>query len=71
MDVIPMALARQIEILNAEVSNSTNGELFCHRRQPAVVVNAVLRHGPSDPRDDQTRPIPATLAPAWAALMTT
>ena len=27
--------------------------------QPAVVVNAVLRHGPSDPRDYRARPIPA------------
>jgi hypothetical protein len=143
MDVIPMALARQIEILPrhaakagatlfsspqpshetliAEVSSSANGELFCHRRQtdqlmvlrgaielvvleagvlrritmredeptwvrippgvphgaihcsrqPAVVVNAVLRHGPSDPRDYLPRPIPANLAPAWAALMAT
>ncbi len=107
------------ETLIAEVSNSANGELFCHRRQtdqlmvlrgaielvvlqagrlrritlredeptwvrippgvphgaincgrqPAVVVNAVLRHGPSDPRDYQPRPVPAALAPAWAALM--
>lgn len=38
-------------------------------RQPAVVVNAVLRHGPSDPRDYQPRPIPPALEPAWAALM--
>jgi oxalate decarboxylase/phosphoglucose isomerase-like protein (cupin superfamily) len=107
------------ETLIAEVSNSTSGELFCHRRQtdqlmvlrgaielivlqagvlrritlredeptwvrippgvphgaincgrrPAVVVNAVLRHGPSDPRDYVPRPVPAALAPAWAELM--
>jgi uncharacterized RmlC-like cupin family protein len=38
-------------------------------RQPAVVVNAVLRHGPSDPRDYRPRPVPAALAPAWAALL--
>lgn len=102
----------------AEVSPSSRGELFCHRRQtdqlmvlrgsldlvvleagrlrritlreddatwvrippgvphgailrgrrPAVVVNAVLRHGPSDPRDYRPRPIPAALAAAWQAL---
>jgi oxalate decarboxylase/phosphoglucose isomerase-like protein (cupin superfamily) len=107
------------ETLIAEVSSSTSGELFCHRRQtdqlmvlrgaielivlqagvlrritlredeptwvrippgvphgaincgrqPAVVVNAVLRHGPSDPRDYQPRPIPAALVLAWAELM--
>ncbi|MEB3242805.1 MAG: cupin domain-containing protein [Cyanobacteriota bacterium] len=39
-------------------------------RQPAVVVNAVLRHGPSDPRDYQPRPLPTALAPAWEALLT-
>ena len=38
-------------------------------RQAAVVVNAVLRHGPSDPRDYRPRPVPAALAPAWAALV--
>lgn len=38
-------------------------------RQPAVVVNAVLRHGPSDPRDYQPRPLPQALAPAWASLL--
>jgi len=38
-------------------------------RQNAVVVNAVLRHGPSDPRDYRARPVPATLAPAWAELL--
>jgi hypothetical protein len=37
-------------------------------RQPAVVVNAVLRHGPSDPRDYRPRPVPAALAPTWAAI---
>jgi oxalate decarboxylase/phosphoglucose isomerase-like protein (cupin superfamily) len=45
-----------------------HGAINCGR-QPAVVVNAVLRHGPSDPRDYQPRPIPAALAPAWAELM--
>ena len=40
------------------------------RRDPNTgKVNAVLRHGPSDPRDYQPRPIPAALAPAWAELM--
>jgi hypothetical protein len=38
-------------------------------RRPAVVVNAVLRHGPSDPRDYRPRPVPASLAPDWAALL--
>jgi oxalate decarboxylase/phosphoglucose isomerase-like protein (cupin superfamily) len=45
-----------------------HGAINCGR-QPAVVVNAVLRHGPSDPRDYQPRPIPAALAPAWAELI--
>jgi mannose-6-phosphate isomerase-like protein (cupin superfamily) len=38
-------------------------------RRPAVVVNAVLRHGPSDPRDYQARPIPAAFVSDWAALV--
>ena len=37
-------------------------------RRPAVVVNAVLRHGPSDPRDYRPRPIPAALLQEWSAL---
>lgn len=37
-------------------------------RLSAVVVNAVLRHGPSDPRDYRPRPVPAALAPAWAKM---
>lgn len=37
-------------------------------RRPAVVVNAVLRHGPSDPRDYRPRPVPTALASDWAAL---
>jgi hypothetical protein len=32
------------------------------------VVNAVLRHGPVDPRDYQPRPIPRALMPQWLAL---
>ena len=36
--------------------------------RPAVVVNAVLRHGPSDPRDYLARPIPTTLLPRWRQL---
>ena len=36
--------------------------------QPATVVNAVLRHGPVDPRDYQPRPIPGALMPQWLAL---
>ena len=35
---------------------------------PAIVVNAVLRHRPSDGRDYQSRPVPAALAAAWAQL---
>jgi len=35
---------------------------------PAVVVNAVLRHRPSDGRDYEPRPVPAALAEAWNAL---
>lgn len=35
---------------------------------PAIVVNAVLRHRPSDRRDYQPRPVPAALAAAWADL---
>jgi mannose-6-phosphate isomerase-like protein (cupin superfamily) len=34
----------------------------------AIVVNAVLRHRPSDGRDYQARPVPAALAAAWAEL---
>ena len=36
--------------------------------QVATVVNAVLRHGPVDPRDYQSRPIPPALMPRWHAL---
>ncbi|MBM5791807.1 MAG: cupin domain-containing protein [Cyanobacteria bacterium M_surface_10_m1_298] len=36
--------------------------------RPAVVVNAVLRHGPSDTRDYQPRPIPRALVQAWSDL---
>ena len=37
-------------------------------RRPAVVVNAVLRHGPSDPRDYQPRRVPSAFASDWAKL---
>jgi hypothetical protein len=57
------------ETLIAEVSTSANGELFCHRRQTDQLM--VLRHGPSDPRDYQPRPIPAAFIAAWAALLPT
>jgi mannose-6-phosphate isomerase-like protein (cupin superfamily) len=30
-------------------------------RTPAAIVNAVLRHGPHDPRDYRPRPVPVTL----------
>lgn len=36
--------------------------------RPAVVVNAVLRHGASDPRDYQQRAIPRALARVWSEL---
>lgn len=35
---------------------------------PAVVVNAVLRHRPSDARDYVPRPVPAALAADWSTL---
>ncbi|MEB3263138.1 MAG: cupin domain-containing protein [Synechococcus sp.] len=37
-------------------------------RQPALVVNAVLRHGPNDPRDYRPRRVPAALLEQWQAL---
>ena len=36
--------------------------------RPAVVVNAVLRHGASDPRDYQPRAVPRVLAQMWSDL---
>jgi len=36
--------------------------------RPAVVVNAVLRHGASDLRDDQPRAIPRALGQMWSNL---
>lgn len=36
-------------------------------RRSATVVNAVLRHGPPDPRDFQARPVPAALMDQWLA----
>jgi len=36
--------------------------------RPAVVVNAVLRHGASDPRDYRPRAIPRALAQVWSEL---
>jgi hypothetical protein len=39
--------------------------------RPALLVNAVLRHGPSDPRDYQPRPVPSALAGAWEGLRQT
>jgi len=38
-------------------------------KRPALVVNAVLRHGPSDPRDYRPRPIPAALHGQWKHLL--
>ena len=36
--------------------------------EAATVVNAVLRHGPVDPRDYQPRPIPRALMAQWQEL---
>jgi mannose-6-phosphate isomerase-like protein (cupin superfamily) len=37
-------------------------------RRSATVVNAVIRHGPSDPLDFRSRPVPASLLEQWGAL---
>ncbi len=37
-------------------------------RHYATVVNAVLRHGPPDPRDYKPRPMPAMLMEQWQAV---
>lgn len=37
-------------------------------RTPAVLVNAVRRHGPSDPRDYRPRTLPGKLRRQWEAL---
>ena len=37
--------------------------------QPAVIVNSVLRHGPSDPRDYCPRPVPRSLLNQWDELI--
>lgn len=37
-------------------------------RTAAVVVNAVLRHGPSDPRDYRPRQVPEALVEQWRKL---
>ena len=36
--------------------------------EATVMVNAVLRHGPSDPRDYRPRPVPRSLLQQWNAL---
>jgi mannose-6-phosphate isomerase-like protein (cupin superfamily) len=38
-------------------------------RSPVLVVNAVLRHGDTDPRDYQPRPIPPALRDHWRRLL--
>ncbi len=38
-------------------------------RRYATVVNAVLRHGPPDPRDYKPRPLPYALRAQWQQLM--
>ncbi len=38
-------------------------------RHYATVVNAVLRHGPPDPRDYRPRPLPQSLLTQWQQLM--
>jgi hypothetical protein len=37
-------------------------------RLPALLVNAVLRHGPSDPRDYRPLPVPVGLRSEWRRL---
>lgn len=37
-------------------------------RTPAVIVNAVLRHGPHDPRDYRPRRVPGALLRDWYAI---
>ena len=37
--------------------------------QSVVIVNAVLQHGPSDPRDYLPRPVPRSLLTQWEALI--
>lgn len=37
-------------------------------RIPALLVNAVLRHGPSDPRDYEPHPVPARFRSQWRRL---
>jgi oxalate decarboxylase/phosphoglucose isomerase-like protein (cupin superfamily) len=37
-------------------------------QEPVVVVNAVLRHGPSHATDYRPRPIPSALLAAWRQL---
>ncbi|MCT0226113.1 cupin domain-containing protein [Synechococcus sp. CS-1328] len=37
-------------------------------RTPALVVNAVLRHGPNDPRDYRPRRVPPALLDQWRSL---
>ena len=37
--------------------------------RPAIVVNAVLRHGPGLPSDYRPRPVQGALAQAWAELL--
>lgn len=39
-------------------------------RFSVVMVNAVLRHGPSDPRDYRPRPVPQALRRQWEQLIT-
>jgi len=38
-------------------------------RHSVVIVNAVLQHGPSDPRDYLPRPVPHSLLNQWEALI--
>lgn len=40
-------------------------------RRPSVVVNAVLRHGPSDPRDYLPRRMPTNLRKEWDSIVRT
>ena len=67
---------RQFQLIRLQQNNRTWVRIpprvphaaIIRNNQTATVVNAVLRHGPVDPRDYQPRPIPRALMPQWLAL---
>ena len=67
---------RQFQLIRLQQNNRTWVRIpprvphaaIIRSNQTATVVNAVLRHGPVDPRDYQPRPIPRALMPQWLAL---